>query len=149
MCWVLVTKLLPVIFQEIHKVRMFTTNLGNIKNKSAGANGLFLYVALKELRVLREFVSHNYRCHQMYNQFIMMHLLKNLSHVWLTRRGLTVLGVTYSDSQGLRPHRGTITRPVLTSWRLWWAPFALILTCRCWVFLLYLLFSASILWSGQ
>jgi hypothetical protein len=62
-CWALVTKLLWVMFQEIHKVRMFAAELNNIKDDPARVNGLFLYAALEELRVLREFVSHDYHHH--------------------------------------------------------------------------------------
>jgi hypothetical protein len=56
-----VTKLLKVLFQEVHKVRMFAAELGNIRDDNAQVNGLFLYAALEELRVLREFASHGYR----------------------------------------------------------------------------------------
>ena len=73
-CWALVTKLLKVLFQEIHKVRMFASELGNIRDDNARVNGLFLYAALKELRVLREFASHDYRRHPKYNQCVVLHL---------------------------------------------------------------------------
>ncbi len=33
-----------------------------------------MYAALKELRVLREFASHNYRRHPKYNQCVVLHL---------------------------------------------------------------------------
>jgi hypothetical protein len=54
-CWALVTKLLKVLFKEIHKVCMFAGELGNVKDNLARSNGLFLYAALEELWVLREF----------------------------------------------------------------------------------------------
>ena len=73
-CWALVTKLLKVLFQEIHKVRMFVSELGNIRDDNARVNGLFLYAALEELRILREFASHDYRRHPKYNQCVVLHL---------------------------------------------------------------------------
>jgi hypothetical protein len=51
-CWALVTKLLKVLFQEIHKVRMFAAELGNIWDDNTRVNGLFFYAPLEELRVL-------------------------------------------------------------------------------------------------
>jgi hypothetical protein len=53
---------------------MFTAELGNIRDDNARVNGLFLCAALKELRVLREFASHDYRRHPKYNQCIVLHL---------------------------------------------------------------------------
>jgi hypothetical protein len=73
-CWALVTKLLKVLFQRAHRVRIFAAELGNIWNDNTRVNGLFLYAALKELRVLREFTSHDYRHHLKYNQCVMLHL---------------------------------------------------------------------------
>jgi hypothetical protein len=73
-CLALVIKLFKVLFREIHKVRMFAAELGNIRDNNARVNGLFLYAALKELRVLREFASHDYRHHPKYNQCIVLHL---------------------------------------------------------------------------
>jgi hypothetical protein len=37
-------------------------------------NGLFLYTALEELCVLRNFQAHDYRCHPKYNQEVVLHL---------------------------------------------------------------------------
>ncbi len=73
-CWALVTKLLKVLFQEIHKVRMFASELGNIRDDNTRVNGLFLYAPLEELRVLREFATHDYRRHPKYNQRVVLHL---------------------------------------------------------------------------
>ncbi len=47
-CWALVTKLLKVLFQEVHKVRIFVAELGNIRYINARVNELFLYAALEE-----------------------------------------------------------------------------------------------------
>ena len=73
-CWALVTKLLKVIFQEIHKVRVFAADLGNLKDDTGRVNGLFLYAALEELRVLRDFAANQYRHHPKYNNQVVEHL---------------------------------------------------------------------------
>jgi len=73
-CWALVTKLLKTIFKEIHKVRMFAAVLGDLKEEAARVNGLYLYAALEELRVLRDFHEHDYRKHPKYNQQVVLHL---------------------------------------------------------------------------
>ncbi len=73
-CWALVTKLLKVIFQEVHKVRVFAADLGNVKDDTAWVNGLFLYPALEELRVLRDFAAHQYRHHPKYNNQVVEYL---------------------------------------------------------------------------
>ena len=53
---------------------MFASELGNIRDDNARVNGLFLYSALKELWVLREFASHDYPRHPKYNQCLVLHL---------------------------------------------------------------------------
>jgi hypothetical protein len=73
-CWALVTKLLKVIFQEVHKVRVFAADLGNIKDDTAQVNRLFLYAALEELHVLRDFAAHQYRHHPKYYNQVVEHL---------------------------------------------------------------------------
>jgi hypothetical protein len=75
-CWALVTKLLHVIFVEIHEVRMFATELATIKDDYAKVNGMFLYSVLEELCVLREFKSLDYRCHPSFNMIITMYLVE-------------------------------------------------------------------------
>ncbi len=62
-CWSLVTKLLKVLFKEIHKVRVEAAGLENIRDDAVRVNGSFLYAALEELRVLREFQDHKYCQH--------------------------------------------------------------------------------------
>jgi hypothetical protein len=74
LCWALVTKLLKRIFKKIHKVRMFAAELGNVQEDPAKVNGLFLYAALEELRVLQDFESHGYPQHPTYNQCVVLHL---------------------------------------------------------------------------
>jgi hypothetical protein len=74
LCWALVTKLLKMIFKEIHKVRMFAAEHCNVREDPAKVNGLFVYVALEELRVLQDFELHGYCRHPTYNQCVVLHL---------------------------------------------------------------------------
>ncbi len=73
-CWSLVTKLLKVLFKEIHKVRVEAAGLKNIRDDAARVNGSFLYAALEELRVLREFQDHKYHQHPKFQHNVVMHL---------------------------------------------------------------------------
>ena len=73
-CWCLVMKLLRVLFKEIHKVRVEAAGLENIRDDVARVNGSFLYAALEELRVLREFHGHEYRQHPKFHHNVVMHL---------------------------------------------------------------------------
>jgi hypothetical protein len=73
-CWSLVAKLLKVLFKEIHKVRVEAAGLKNICDNAARVNGSFLYAALEELRVLREFQDHKYCQHPKFHHNVVMHL---------------------------------------------------------------------------
>ena len=53
---------------------MFAASLENIRDDPTRVHGLFLYGALEELHVLRDFAAHDYRCHPEYNQCAGMHL---------------------------------------------------------------------------
>ena len=53
---------------------MFAAVLGDLKEDVARTNGLYLYAALEELRVLRDFHEHDYRKHPKYNQQVVLHL---------------------------------------------------------------------------
>jgi len=48
--------------------------LGYIQTNNTRVNGLFLYAALEELWVPRDFASHNYCHHPKYNQSVVLHL---------------------------------------------------------------------------
>jgi hypothetical protein len=87
-CWALVTKLLKVIFREVHKVKVFVADLGNIKDDTAWVNGLFLYAALEELRVLRDFAAHQYRHHLKYNNQVVEHLFNTSVPCAVYEKGL-------------------------------------------------------------
>ncbi len=73
-CWGLVTKLLCVLFKEIHKVRVEAAGLKTIWDDPAWVNGSYLYAALEELRVLQEFRDHEYPQHPKFHHFVVMHL---------------------------------------------------------------------------
>ena len=75
-CWALVTKLLHVIFTEIHEVRMFASELTNVQGDYARVNGLYLYSVLEELRVLREFKAMDYWRHDKYGSVMTMYLIE-------------------------------------------------------------------------
>ncbi len=75
-CWALVTKLLKTILKEIHKVRRFAAEAVSIGSDSLSTNGMFLYAALEELRVLREFAICDWRNHPKFNQNIVRHLFE-------------------------------------------------------------------------
>jgi hypothetical protein len=87
-CWALVTKLLKVIFQEVHKVWVFAADLGNLKDDMGQVNGLFLYAALEELQVLRDFATHQYRHHPKYNNQVVEHLFNTSVPRAVYKRGL-------------------------------------------------------------
>jgi hypothetical protein len=67
-CWALVTKLLRTILKEVHKVRWFAAEAVSIGTDSLSTNGMFLYAALEELRVLREFASCDWCNHPKFNR---------------------------------------------------------------------------------
>ncbi len=74
--WALVTKLLQTILKEVHKVRWFAAEAVSIGTDSLSTNGMFLYAALEELRVLREFATCDWRNHPKFNQSIVRHLFE-------------------------------------------------------------------------
>jgi hypothetical protein len=73
-CWALATKLLRVMFKEIHQIHMRAAGLENIRDDPAPVNGLYLYAPMEELRVLGEFASHEYSQHPKFHHFVVMHL---------------------------------------------------------------------------
>jgi hypothetical protein len=64
-CWALVTKLLRTILKEVHKVGRFMAEAVSIGSDSLSTNGMFLYAALEELRVVR---VADWRNHPKFNQ---------------------------------------------------------------------------------
>ena len=57
-------KLLKTIFQATHKARRFATEAGGPDMDPLRTNGYFLYAALEELRVLKEFSRVKWRRHE-------------------------------------------------------------------------------------
>ena len=72
----MVTKLLRTILKEIHKVRRFAAEAVSIGSNSLKTNGMFLYAAMEELRVLREFSECDWRNRPKFNQSIVCHLFE-------------------------------------------------------------------------
>jgi hypothetical protein len=64
------------ILKEVHKVRRFAAEAVSIGSDSLMTNGMFLYAALEELRVLREFATCDWRNHPKFNQSIVRHLFE-------------------------------------------------------------------------
>ena len=75
-CWALVTKLLRTFFKEVHKVRSFASEAVSLGADSLQANGMFLYAAVEELRVLREFEASDWHNHPKFNQNVVLHLFE-------------------------------------------------------------------------
>jgi hypothetical protein len=63
-------------------------DLGNAKDDTAQVNGLFLYAALEELHVLRNFAAHQYQHHRKYNNQVVEHLLNTSVHCAVYEKGL-------------------------------------------------------------
>ena len=57
-------------------VRRFAAEAVSIGTDSLSTNGMFLYAALEELRVLREFATCDWRNHLKFNQNIVCHLFE-------------------------------------------------------------------------
>jgi hypothetical protein len=75
-CWAPVMKLLRTIIKEVHKVQRFAAEAVSFGTDLLAANGMFLYAAMEELGILREFSSCNWRNHPKFNQNIIRHLFK-------------------------------------------------------------------------
>ncbi len=75
-CWALVTKLLSTIFKEVHKVRWFAAEAVSIGTDALVTNRMFLYAALEELWVVRDFSTSDWQNHPKFNQNIVHHLFE-------------------------------------------------------------------------
>ena len=64
------------IFKEVHKVRRFAFEAVLLGADSLQANGMFLYAAVEELQVLREFKASDWHNHPKFNQNIVLHLFE-------------------------------------------------------------------------
>ena len=76
-CWALVTKLLCTIFKATHGARRFTMEVGGPCMDPLQTNGYFLYVALKELKVLKEFPRVKWHRHEEFGHNMLGFVFEN------------------------------------------------------------------------
>jgi hypothetical protein len=86
-CWALVTKLLKTIFQATHKAQSFAKEAGGSDMDPLCTNGYFLYAALEELRVLKDFSKVKWRRHEEFGYNMLGFVFENSvsKAVWDTR----------------------------------------------------------------
>ena len=68
---------------EGHKVTRFAAKAVSIGSDSLRTNGMFLYTAMEELRMLREFSACDWHNHPKFNQSIVRHLFETCSALGL------------------------------------------------------------------
>ncbi len=99
-CWALVTKLLRTIFKAMHDMRSFVTEAGGSDMDSLRTNGYFLYTALEELRVLKEFSKVGWRRHEEFGHNMLGFVFKNsVSKAFLDACPNLILKVNNLDDQ--------------------------------------------------
>jgi hypothetical protein len=107
-CWALVTKLLKTVFKCTAKVRSVATEAGGKDMDPLCSNGYFLYAALEELRVLREFKEAKWRRHEEFGFNMLGFVFENsVSKSVLDARPNPVLKINGLDEQ-LKGIRGTM-----------------------------------------
>ena len=99
-CWALVTKLLCMVFKATHGVRNFATEAGGGVMDPLQTNRYFLYEALEELRVLKEFSRVKWRHHEEFGYNMLGFVFKNsVSKAVLDARPNPVLKLIILDEQ--------------------------------------------------
>ncbi len=99
-CWALMTKLLKTIFQATHKARSFATEAGGSDMDSLRTNGYFLYAALEELSVLKDFSKVKWRRHEEFGYNMLGFVFENsMSKTVLDARPNPILKVNRLDAQ--------------------------------------------------
>jgi hypothetical protein len=99
-CWALVTKLLRTVFKATHGARNFATEAGGASMDPLQTNGYFLYAALEEIRVLREFSRVKWRCHEEFGYNMLGFVFENsVSKAVLDARPNPVLKLVGLDEQ--------------------------------------------------
>ena len=99
-CWALVTKLLKTVFKCMAKARNFATEAGGPDMDPLTSNGYFLYAALEELRVLREFKAAKWRRHEEFGYNMLGFVFENsVSKAGLDARPNPVLRLNGVDEQ--------------------------------------------------
>ena len=99
-CWALVTKLLRTVFKATHGARNFATEAGGPSMDPLQTNGYFLYAALEELRVLKEFSRVKWRRHEEFGYNMLGFVFENsVSKAVLDARPNPVLKLVGLDEQ--------------------------------------------------
>jgi hypothetical protein len=99
-CWALVTKLLRTVFKATHGARNFATEAGGPAMDPLQTNGYFLYAALEELCVLKEFSRVKWRCHEEFGYNMLGFVFENsVSKAVLDARPNPVLKLIGLDEQ--------------------------------------------------
>ena len=107
-CWALVTKLLRTVFKATHGARSFATEAGGPGMDPLQTNGYFLYAALEELRVLKEFSKVKWRRHEEFGHTMLGFVFENsVSKAVLDARPNPVLKLNGVDEQ-LKVFRATV-----------------------------------------
>ena len=107
-CWALVTKLLRTVFKATHGARNFATEAGGPAMDPLTTNGFFLYTALEELRVLKEFSRVKWRRHEEFGHNMLGFVFENsVSKAVLDARPNPVLKLVGLDEQ-LKSMRATM-----------------------------------------
>ncbi len=76
-CWAIVTKLPKTFFQATHKAWSFATEAGGSNMDPLRTNGYYLYAALEELRVLKDFSKVKWRRHKEFGYNMLGFVLEN------------------------------------------------------------------------
>lgn len=74
-CWTLVMKMLRLFFEELSSVRIVACE-AHLLVDELDINGMFMYATLEEIRVMREFSSHNFRKHPKFYPEVVMFLFE-------------------------------------------------------------------------
>ena len=99
-CWALITKLLKTVFTATHKARSFAMEAGGPSMDPLQTNGYFLYAALKELRILKEFAKVKWRRHEEFGHNMLGFVFENsVSKAVLDARPNPVLKLNVVDEQ--------------------------------------------------
>ena len=99
-CWALVTKLLRTVFTATHGARNFATEAGGAAMDPLQTNGFFLYAALEDLRVLKEFSRVKWRRHEEFGYNMLGFVFENsVSKAVLGARPNPILKLIGLDEQ--------------------------------------------------
>ena len=98
--WALVTKLLRTVFKATHGARGFASEAGGPNMDPLQTNEYFLYAALEELRVLKEFSKVKWRRHEEFGHTMLGFVFENsVSKAVLDARPNPILKMNGVDEQ--------------------------------------------------